>query len=113
MMSNYKNWMLLAIPFVALLNGIVSQYLNPGAEYALSDIPFIFLGVTISFMWYYYDSEEIQYRRGVFLNIGIIAIGIIAFPYYFFRSRGLKKGVFYTAAFFAIAASWSLLQFAG
>jgi len=33
-----------------------------------------------------------QYRAGPVLNVGVIALAIVALPIYFIRSRGWKRG---------------------
>lgn len=109
-MINKKNWVLGGLAFTAFLDGSVGQYLDPGAPFPVSSIPLMLIAVTLSFMWYYIDSEQIEYRRGKFLNIGIIALGIIAFPYYFFRSRGFRRGLIFTVLFIAVVIAWSALQ---
>ncbi len=81
--------------------------------FAKTDIPFVLVGTFLSFWWYYLDSEQMEYQRGKLLNIGIIAVGFLAFPYYFFRTRGIKKGFAYTTAFIIVVISWSAIQSAG
>lgn len=112
-MNSKKNWILIALAIVAFLNGVATQYLEPGVMFSRTDMLFMLIGVTLSFMWYYFDSEQIQYRRGRLLNIGVITIGILAIPYYFIRSRGLKKGFLYIVLFFLVATAWSVLQKGG
>lgn len=65
------------------------------------------------FAWYRFDSDEIGYRRGLMLNAGVIALTAFALPYYFFRSRGLWRGLLYTATLFSLVAVWNMLQTAG
>ena len=109
-MNTKKNLVLLAQAIVGFLYGATAQYLEPGIAVSRTGIWFTFLGATLLFAWYYFDSEQIQYQRGRLLNIGIIFLAIIALPYYFFRSRGLKKGFVYTALFLMMAFAWSALQ---
>ena len=42
--------------------------------------------------WYHIDTSERGYRRTTWLNAGVIAMPVIAFPYYFLRSRGARGG---------------------
>jgi len=46
-----------------------------------------FLLTTLIFGWYWYDSEYRSYQRTTLLNIAVIAIAILAIPYYLLRSR--------------------------
>lgn len=55
--------------------------------------------ILILFAWYQQDTNHIGYRRTALLNLMVIALTIIALPYYFFRSRGLKKGGVYLLSF--------------
>jgi hypothetical protein len=112
-MNSRKNLILLLLAIAAFSNGVITQYIEPGIMFPKTDIPFMLVGVFLSFWWYYLDSEQIEFQRGKLLNIGIIAIGFLAFPYYFFRSRGVKKGFVYTIAFIIVVISWSVLQSAG
>lgn len=112
-MISKKNRVLLFLAIAAFSNGVLAQYIEPGMVFAKTDIPFMLVGAFLSFWWYYLDSEQIEFQRGKLLNIGIIAIGFLAFPYYFFRTRGIKKGLAYTTAFFIVVISWSVLQSAG
>jgi hypothetical protein len=41
----------------------------------------------LTYWWFWLDSEARAYKRSPFLSVGIIAIGLIAVPYYLLRSR--------------------------
>lgn len=41
----------------------------------------------IAYLWYYFDSESRSFSRSIWLNISVVAISIIAIPYYLVRSR--------------------------
>ncbi len=45
----------------------------------------------IVFAWYYSDSELHQYKRSKWLNIGVVALALLAVPYYLIRSRPQGK----------------------
>ena len=111
--NKQKNGLLVALAVTAVLNGAVAQYFEPGVIFAKTDAIFTFVGITLIFTWYYLDSKQTRYRRSVFLNTAVIAIGIIALPYYFFRSRGLKEGFIYSALFILVMIGWSVLQIGG
>lgn len=110
---NIKYWILLSLAILAFSSGAIGQYLTPGEYYSPVDVPSMILGGIIIFLWYYYDTEEIKYQRNILLNMSVIFIAIIALPYYFFRSRGFKKGAIYTVAMVFLVVIWSLLQYAG
>lgn len=108
-----KNSILVALAVVAFLNGATSQYLEPGVAFSRADIWYMFIAVSLSFGWYYLDSQQIGYQRSKWLNVGIIGIGVLALPYYFFRSRGFTKGFLCTVLFIMFAVAWSALQMGG
>jgi hypothetical protein len=112
-MNSKKNRILVFLAIAAFSNGVATQYFEPEIMFAITDYLFMFIGVFLSFWWYYLDSEQIEFKRSKLLNIGIIAIGFLAFPYYFFRSRGLKTGLIYTSLFIVVAIAWSVLQSGG
>jgi len=104
---------LAALAVVAMATGVTAQYVEPDALYPRSDLWFVLVATTLSFLWYYFDSEEFGYRRGLLLNMAIIVIGILAFPYYFFRTRGFRGGLVYTGLFLLVVVAWSLLSMGG
>jgi uncharacterized protein YqgC (DUF456 family) len=78
-------WMLLA---VTVLEGLfdardTTRSAHVAALPALSMIVLSFLG----FYWYRLDSDERGYRRTRWLSTGIVALTVLAIPYYLARSR--------------------------
>ena len=108
-----KNVILLVLALISFLSGAVNQYFYPGADFAKSDIPFIFLSLFLLFYWYHLDAIEHGYRRSVFLNISVILIAALAMPYYFFRSRGFKRGFISTIGFFATIVLFNFITLGG
>jgi peptidoglycan/LPS O-acetylase OafA/YrhL len=49
-----------------------------------------FLFMVLIFAWYYQDSTNRSYQRTALLNIGVVALALVAIPYYIIRSR--EKG---------------------
>ena len=45
----------------------------------------------IVYWWYYLDKARHDYRAGKWLNMAVVACGIIAIPVYLFRSRPLRQ----------------------
>jgi hypothetical protein len=93
-----KAWVLVALGVASFLSGVIDQYFYPGREWPPSAMGFTVIGIFLVFIWYRLDSEQMNYRRSPWLNVGVIAIAIVALPYYFLRSRGLKKGALATLA---------------
>ena len=104
---NPKSYVLAGLALCAFLSGAMGQYMRPGANTAPSDIWFIGASVLLVFLWYWLDTMQRSYRRTPLLNFGVIALGIVALPYYFFRSRGAKGG------FIALLLSILTLLFLG
>jgi hypothetical protein len=84
-----KKRILIALLLLMVLNGALDATYGgdpdagPGAWGLL-------LGLCISFLtfaWYRYDSDERQYARSRWLNIGILVLTMFALPYYLVRSR--------------------------
>jgi hypothetical protein len=94
----------LSVPFIGgLFDFAFHNSLNTYEVYMLA----LTLGsMFILFIWYRQDSNHIGYKRITLLNIMVIGFTIIALPYYFFKSRGLKKGIFYSLLFILLLASY-------
>ena len=39
------------------------------------------------FWWYWADSNSRSFRRSPLLNVAVVAVGVVAIPYYLLRSR--------------------------
>ena len=50
------------------------------------------IALPLIFWWYHIDKSEHGYRAGPLMNGGILLLAIVAFPIYFVRSRGWKRG---------------------
>lgn len=108
-----KSWLLAGLALLGFVGGFVAQYFYPQQMFPASDIPVTLIGVTLSFLWYYADTEESGYRRRPLLNAAIIAIGIAAFPYYFFSSRGFRMGLACCVGFMMVVIVWYALNYLG
>ena len=91
-----KTLVLLMLAAASLLSGVVDQYFYPGQELPPTAIAFAVVAAFLIFWWYRLDSSQLGYRRSPWLNIGVVALPIIALPYYFFRTRGAKRGAAYS-----------------
>lgn len=108
-----KTTILVLIAIVALLSGVASQYLYPGQPFSPSSFVFSIVGIILVFQWFRLDANARSYRRSSFLNVCVVAIAIIALPYYFFRSRGALRGLVATIVMLLAAVGWSVLGYAG
>jgi len=50
------------------------------------------LSIPPIFWWYHVDKAEKGYRAGPLMNVGVIALTIVALPVYFIRTRGWRRG---------------------
>ena len=108
-----KHVVLLSLGVMALFNGVARQLLTPGELFSDADIPFMFLSVALVFLWFRLDADQRGYGRSPLLNISVVALAIVALPYYFFRSRGFTQGILTTGAFVLVLVACSALQICG
>lgn len=66
----------------------------------------------LTFAWYKFDSDIRGYKRTPLLNVGVVALGLFAVPYYLIRSRErghrLKAVIFFIGFVLAFVAALSL-----
>lgn len=76
---------------VALVLGVLNVALNPDVmqnarltgTQVIGNLVLLFLG----FRWLAIDSAQLDIRRPLWLNIGIILLAIVFVPYYFYKTR--------------------------
>lgn len=101
------------IVLAAFADGVIGQCIAPGeSHHALSGF-IVILGAHLSFLWYYYDSAQIGFKRPPPLDVAIVLLGIVALPYYFFKTRGLKMGLVFNFAFVLAIYLWSVVEYSG
>jgi len=76
----------LVCPFVEML---VTGNVDPFSPFGITET---FLSLLPIYWWYHTDKQERSYRAGPLMNVGVIALAIVALPIYFVRSRGWKGG---------------------
>lgn len=87
-----KNAAITAMLGVSLVTGIVAVALAPpesGSGMTLS-IPQIIANVVLfvlGFRWLHVDSAQLDIRRPIWLNVGIILLAAFFVPYYFYKTR--------------------------
>ncbi len=70
--------------------GRVEPFSKFGLAEALLSLPLIY-------WWYHVDKHQLNYQAGPLMNVGVVALSILALPVYFIRSRGWKRGTIATA----------------
>ena len=80
--------LVLLLLYVAALSGMTAYLDVRGIE---EPQWFVILTMLLSssliFGWYWADSTLRSYRRSPLLNVGVIAVALLAVPYYLWRSR--------------------------
>lgn len=96
-----------------LLSGIAHQAVAADGQVSPADILFMLIGVFLIFWWYRLDANERNYRASPLLNVSVVAVSLLALPYYFFRTRGFTRGLLASAVFLGLGIANALLQYAG
>jgi hypothetical protein len=101
---NPKTIVLLALALASFLNGAALEYFRYVRSHFSPIEIWLLVGIFVFlvFLWYRLDTDQRAYRRTLFLSVGVIFLSVIALPYYFFRSRGIKGGFIY-CGFFVLA----------
>jgi hypothetical protein len=76
----------------------------------------VVIGILISitvFIWFREDAFARFYNRSPFLNVAVIALPIVAVPFYLFRSRGFKGGIVATLVGLLIFVAFTLSSWLG
>lgn len=94
-------------------DGATHQLTAPGEAFGRSDIVFSVIATLLIFIWYRFDSDERSYRRSPFLSVAVVALSVLALPYYFYKSRGFRRGSVAVGLFFVCCAAYLVLQNAG
>lgn len=114
MQNEYRKLLVVALILLASFSdGVFRQLMTPGDAFPRSDIVLVVTATLLVFIWYRLDSDERSYRRTPFLNVAIVALAIVAIPYYLFKSRGRSRGSMAFGIFVACGIAYNLLQFAG
>jgi predicted outer membrane lipoprotein len=112
---NPKTVVLWTLASIQFLSGAFSQYLY---QKHMQPIGSVVLGLVLAcafltFLWYRFDTEQRLYKRTYLLNIGVVGAGLVALPYYFFRSRGAKGGFLASLLLVLFLVGLFLLSWAG
>jgi hypothetical protein len=100
----------LALGFV---DGVTAMFMYPGQVLAPSSFGIGIVAVFIAFAWYRMDSDGRAYKRSLLSSAAVIGVGIIALPYYLFRTRGFRRGALATLVFLLVAIGYSVLGYLG
>jgi len=98
---------------LGFVDGATATLVYPGQMLAPSSFAICVVVLFIAFAWYRLDSDSRAYRRSLLSSAAVIGVGIIALPYYFFRTRGFRRGALATMIFLLIAMGYSVLNYLG
>jgi len=83
--------LMLLLLYISALSGMTSYLEVRGIEEPpWSVIVTMLLSSSLIVWWYWADSTSRSYRRSPLLNVAVIAVALVAVPYYLLRSR--EKG---------------------
>ena len=109
-----KIYALATLAVISLLGPVVeilaTGRIEPWGNFALAETAVTIVPI---YWWYYVDKEQVAYRAGPWLNVGVIAAAVIALPIYFIRSRGWRRGCIATAWAAAVFAASMGLEWLG
>jgi peptidoglycan/LPS O-acetylase OafA/YrhL len=101
-----RKQILIAILLVMVLDGIVdASYAAKGMSQPPQwSVPLTLCVSFLGFLWYRIDSDERKYKRSLGLNMAMIALTMVAMPYYLLRSRprGEKMRALFRCLGFAV-----------
>jgi hypothetical protein len=109
-----KVWALAILALISLLVPLLEMLLTGRVEelgrFALAQN---LLSIPPIFWWYHVDKAEKGYRAGPLMNVGVVALAVLALPVYFIRSRGWKRGSVSILKGIAVFAAVTLLGMLG
>lgn len=113
-MSGGKSVVLALLAATALLAGLLDPLLeSAGGDWLWFNALLSLVCTVLVFTWYYLDSGDRDYPRTPLLNIMVVAAGLVAIPYYLFRSRGAQRGLRACGLFLLALLLWFVLAAAG
>jgi len=95
---------------VPMIEVAVTGHAAPYGKFAITQM---LLFAPATYYWYHSDKSERFYRASAVLNVGIIFAPYLAFPYYFLRTRGWRRGALSIAKGIAALVALGLIDGAG
>ncbi len=106
-------YFVVATLLLGFIDGATARIMYLGQALAPSSFAIGVVALFITFVWYRLDSDSRAYRRSLLSSAAVIGVGILALPYYFFRTRGFRRGAIATLIFLLIAMGYSVLGYLG
>lgn len=108
-----KHLIIVLYAMLAFAVGMAREYFYPGQAMSPVDLWTMPLSVFLVFWWYWLDTVQHAFRRSPWLNVGVVALSLIALPCYFFRSRGFRRGAIATGLFLLAVLASGVLTLIG
>ena len=93
---------LIALVGVSFVLGVVEIALALHPEDGGARMLFAFCLLVIGFRWLQLDAAELEIRRPVWLNVGIVLLAAVFVPYYLYKTRPAGLRLQAISAFFGI-----------
>jgi hypothetical protein len=98
---------------ISFVEGAAEQYFFPGRSFPPTALAGGLMWSISLFVWFWLDTNERGYARSLGLNVCVIFLPIVALLYYFFRSRGARRGVIATVLLLLAYIASFALTYAG
>ena len=112
-MMKPKAWAVVLFFVSGFIGGVLTQVYSPVGRVTKLDLAVMLIGLGCIFCWFRFDSDERNYRRSPILSIMMIALAILAMPYYLFRTRGIGKGIVATLIFLCCMLAVGFVSWGG
>lgn len=111
-LQRQKQAALVALLGASVVLGIVEVALGLPMQNSPDRLLFTFVGnlalLVLGFRWLQLDARELDIRRPLWLNIGIVLLAAVFVPYYLFKTRPPERRLVAIAAFFGVVVACML-----
>ena len=107
-----KQATLVALLGASVVLGIVEVALGLPMQNSQERLLFTFVGnlalLVLGFRWLKLDARELDIRRPMWLNVGIVLLAAVFVPYYLFKTRPPERRLVAIASFFGLVIACML-----
>jgi peptidoglycan/LPS O-acetylase OafA/YrhL len=111
-LQRQKQAALVALLGASVVLGIVEVALGLPMQNSPDRLLFTFVGnlalLVLGFRWLQLDARELDIRRPLWLNVGIVLLAAVFVPYYLFKTRPPERRLVAIAAFFGVVVACML-----
>jgi hypothetical protein len=113
MKSKHRALLMLGLVSFLLPMGELLVFKRPVERWSMYMFVEVILSTYATYWWYVIDKRERNFRAGVFQNMGVVFLSIIALPIYFIRSRGWGRGALASLGAVGVAICVGVLTYLG